>query len=176
VTADEAARLVERRARALALATREENPDRPVVVKTSVQPRGAGFAAPWTYCVRVYQGDVAILSVDSPGDDPLAAVTLAPGVLEAKIRAVCTRLDEALRTGVDGAEMADAEDEPRLVAPAPPRGRAAQAETPTPTETPETPEPRRGRRPKPPKPEGPVAPPPDADPDPQLSLEGPRPQ
>lgn len=168
MTADDALRLVERRARALALATREEHPDRPVVVRTSVQPRGDGFPAPWTYCVRVYQGDAVILSVDSPADDPLAAVVLAPDVLEAKIRAVCSRLAEALRTGVDGAEMTDADDAPRLVDPAPPRApRNAEAlsETPAPTEPPA---PRRARRAKTTTPEATRAP---GD-DPQLSLEG----
>ncbi len=107
MTPADAQRLILRRARALALATREEHPDAPLRIATRIDPRSPsdGLHAPWTCSVTVYQGGVVVLHVEGRGDDPLAALLAAPVALEAKVRDVIARLDAALATEVDGADL-----------------------------------------------------------------------
>lgn len=114
MTSDEATRLIHRRARALALATREERPDAPVRVATRIDPRNpdVGLDAPWTCIVTVHQGDVVVLRVDSPGDDPTAALYGAPEVLKTKILDVTRRLHDALSLLVDGADLVEPPEPP----------------------------------------------------------------
>lgn len=122
-----AERLIRRRARALAEVRRPDSTE-PITVAINVFA-----AAPWQARVAAKVGGESVVIVESPGDDPNAALLALPEELARLIEATRAKLAESLSVHVDGEELLGAEEPSQVLAltsPTPRRRRAKAPETP----------------------------------------------